>query len=359
MNTLIKEHHHGIDLLRIVAIIMITTHHVILHSKLLSEYDISSINYEITLFMNILSYCAVNCFGLITGYVMYENKVNYSKIINLYAQVLFYTLGTLLILYLINPIYINKKEILCTFFPFLCGKYWYFTAYTCVFFFIPYLNKLIENLDIQNIKRLLLKLIIIFSILPTIFFYDIFQTNSGYSALWLAILYLIGASIKKLNVKKINKKKLIGLYLLITILNWLIITLFDYFIHNEYLLNYKNILMPYISPVMLFGAIILLLIFKNSEIKNKAIKNFIKFASPTVFGIYLFQENSIIKNIIYASQNNIKNENTLLMIVSILKYVLIIYIIGLIIEKFRIKLFNLFFKPSQTFLEKIFFKMQK
>lgn len=317
---------------------MITVHHVILHGNILNNTN--GISHYLSQFAHVFVYCGTNCFGLITGYVLYQNRTKLKRIFNLYAQVLFYSFGIFLVSALINPQIFTLKNVLISIFPFIKGNYWYFTAYLGIFFFIPFFNKLLDSIDIQATKNLLIKLVIIFSVLPTIFFCDMFQTKTGYSALWLAILYIIGASVKKLDLN-INKKTLLTGYLVLTLINFLTITGFEHFVKISYILNYKNIFMPYISPVMLFSAIILLILFSKTNIKKIQIQKIISFITPTVFGIYLFQETPLINNIIKAFTENISFVKPLFIIPSIIKYALIIFIFGIIIEKSRNYLFKI------------------
>lgn len=333
-----SERNYGIDLLRILAIFMITVHHVILHGNLISSGNF--INNEIAQFINILVYCGVNCFGLISGYVLFNNDIKYKRIFYLYAQVLFYSLGIFLLSGFINPEVLNSKNFLFSVFPFLKGYYWYFTAYFGIFFFIPYLNKLIETLDIESAKNLFIKLIIIFSVLPTVFFNDLFQTKSGYSTLWLAILYLIGALIRKTN-PQFNKKTLCISYFLLSTINFVTIFLFEKFVKDDFFVNYKNIFMPYISPIMLFSAVILLLIFSQTNIKNCFTQKTIKFLTPTVFGIYLFQETPLIKNIITGFLTN--NSGAFLpinLLIFIFSSAIVIFLCGIFTERIRIQIFK-------------------
>ena len=157
-----------------------------------------SIKYEIYWFLKIASYCAVNCYGMISGYVMYDKKFKYSNIIYLYFQVLFYTLTIGAIFYFIMPDCVSKKQMIQYLIP-IFNCYWYFTAYFALFFIIPFLNKMIKNLSDKEVKILLITITVIYSALPTLFYNQIFNLNAGYSFIWLMFLYLTGACIKRLS----------------------------------------------------------------------------------------------------------------------------------------------------------------
>lgn len=107
------------------------------------------------------------------------------------------------------------------FFPVTHAQYWYFTAYFCMFFFIPFFNLLIENLTNEKRKLLVVTIIVIFSVVQTGRGIDIFGTATGYSALWLGILYVIGGCIKKLELEKISGFCLGIIFFMCNIITWL------------------------------------------------------------------------------------------------------------------------------------------
>ena len=91
-NTLIKrERNYGIDALRIIAMFMVVILHVLGKGGVLISLEKFSLGYEIAWFLEILVFCAVNCYALISGYVMYGSKPKYSSLALLWLQVAFYT----------------------------------------------------------------------------------------------------------------------------------------------------------------------------------------------------------------------------------------------------------------------------
>lgn len=84
---------YGVDLLRIVSMIMIVVLHTLGHGKLLESVDVSSGKYWILWLMETMAYCAVNCYGLISGYVGYGKKFKLRNIIQLWIEVIFYSVS--------------------------------------------------------------------------------------------------------------------------------------------------------------------------------------------------------------------------------------------------------------------------
>lgn len=77
----------------------------------------------------------------------------------------------------------------------MSGKYWYMTSYFFMYLFIPALNSFAEKAD-KFIFKTVLGCIFVLSSLAYLIREDSFKLNNGYSALWLAIMYLLGAYMK-------------------------------------------------------------------------------------------------------------------------------------------------------------------
>lgn len=84
----------GIDLLRIISMLMIVVLHILAHGGLLgTKTELPGGRYEIVWFLETAAYCGVNCYALISGYVGVDREYRFTKIVPLHFQVLFYTIG--------------------------------------------------------------------------------------------------------------------------------------------------------------------------------------------------------------------------------------------------------------------------
>lgn len=346
---------YGIDLLRIVSMIMIPVLHVLGRGGILSNSNALSVHNEVAYLFEIASYCAVNSYALISGYVGYEKKQKYSNILYLCFQVSFYIIVTTVVFCFFKPEVVNlKTAVLEALFPFAYNTYWYFSAYFCLFFFMPFLNMVLDKFDRKNIKRLLLLLFFVFSLLPTLFHTDFGCTESGYSFLWLGILYLAGAYIKKYNfsVLHTNRANLIG-YFICVIVTWLskvfieVVTkiLFGQPKGGTYLLEYT-------SPTIVLCSVFLLLFFANIKC-GKRLTKVIKFFAPVSFGVYLFHEEPLIRdNFIINNFIGYLSLNPFIMVLAVLGTAIFIWLIGSLVDRIRLSIFN-FLKVKElcSFLE--------
>ncbi len=198
----IKNRNYGIDLLRIITMFMIVNLHILCHGGILSSQKLyfGSTKFNIVWIIEIVSYVAVNCYALISGFVGVNSKNKYSSIILLWLRVAFYSILIYLIACKCGVVEYDYNTFITYCFPVLNTKYWYFTAYFCLFFFMPILNAGLQNMEYKHLKNAIIMIIIVDSVLPFIYAGDIFLTRNGSSFVWLMVLYLIGGFIKKYNL---------------------------------------------------------------------------------------------------------------------------------------------------------------
>lgn len=341
------ERNYGIDLLRIVSMIMISLVHVLGFSEILSLSTPLSIHYEIAWFLEIASYCCVNTYALISGYVGYGRKQKYSNIIYLYFQVLFYTLSIIAVSTVYND-NITLENYISAVFPLAYdGEYWYFSAYFCLFFFMPFLNSMIDAFSKATIKKIIITMFIIFSILPTLLIANFAGTNKGYSFLWLAVMYVIGAYIKKYKVSftKNNIKNLF-VYFVLVIVTWLSKLVIELFTSGRL----GNCFIEYTSPTIVGCSIFIFLFFKNIKCGKYLIK-FVKFFAPLSFGVYLFHTNKLVGKFFKVFANYL-SFNPFVMACAVIGTALAIWFVSSLIDKVRLIIFNLFhIRSFSNFLE--------
>lgn len=243
-------------------------------------------------FIETFAYCAVNCFGLISGYVGYredKTQLKVSHYIRLWLQVVFYGLFITLIFHLFSPDKVMLIDYLKSFFPVTFNLHWYFTAYTGLFFVIPMINAAVQKLENRSLKILSFFCILLFSVFPlfsTSFYGDTFVLKNGYSFLWLAILYFLGAVMKKTGMflSISGKKGILYIFLLVIFTE----------IWSKYgsgipvIGKYISLvsLITYISPTILAIAVFHVSIFEKIQLSDRMVK-LVKFAAPGTFSVYL------------------------------------------------------------------------
>lgn len=359
------KRNYGIDFLRILSMLFVLLLHILKQGGILSALDKLSLGYNLAWFIEVCAYCAVNCYALISGFIGYGSKHKYSNIINLYIQTAFYALLATGVFYVISPDEIGEKAFIKAVLPFGFNLYWYFTAYFCMFFFIPFMNKVLETCDKKQLTGLVVFSIIFFSIFPMIFEKDIFFTNNGYSVIWISILYMIGGYIRKYEIyKKISNLKCVVLYfagVFITFGQKVIAEYVKLKLSGE-TVN-EGAFIKYTSPTMVLCAISLLCLFAKVNFKD-GMKKVTAIFSPFAFSVYLihtapFVWSKVMKNrfVMFADFNPFG------MVVAVLVTAVSIFLLCSFIDFIRTQLFKLLKIKElsikiESFVTKLFDKKQ-
>lgn len=179
------------EALRILAIIMITAYHYVVHGVVDPQTGGGIILYISSLWGK----AGVDLFCLISGFMLItKNEIHYSKLKKIEWQVLFYTIGGLIVGMILHKD-IGLLDIFYSIFPVISGHYWYITAYVLVFFLSPYLNQLVRSLDNTSFQRLLIICYSFWCIIP---FFTL-RENSGMfwsQFVWFVVMYITGAYIR-------------------------------------------------------------------------------------------------------------------------------------------------------------------
>ena len=346
MNKKSAVRNYGIDLLRIAAMFMVLLLHVLgqggILKNLVSTPPEFLSKYSMAWLLETASYCSVNCYAIITGYNYYGIKVKWNKIVDLWLQVIFYSLG-ITILFLVSGKGVNSSIWFKSLFPVTSSCYWYVTAYFGMFIFIPMMNIFLEHFDKRKLDTLLFSSFVVFSILPTIFNVDPFKLNRGYSMLWLCLLFLVGGYLRKYNIKSlITPSKALYFYFLSIVFTWfskLALELITWEIVGK--AKYGNIFVKYTSPSIVLAGVFLFLFFVNININNCKLIKFIKILAPASFGVYLIHLQPLIwRNIVKDFAVPLTKMSCLGMLLSVLGVSIVSYLVLSGVESLRLRLFK-------------------
>ncbi len=318
---MVKERNYGVDLLRLVLMFMVCMLHTLGQGGILYTREAGTLSYKAYWFLEIFSYCAVDGFAIISGYMATDKPRKYEKLVEMWFQAFFYSFIVTLILTIIG---INKSfgkaEIIECALPVVYGKFWYFTAYFALFFAIPVLNKFIFEIDENIAKKALIIIFVLFSFGGVIA--DPFKLQGGYSAIWLMVLYCMGALARKIKLFETKKNiTLIILWACCIFLTW-----------GVFIFKGNNKLVNYVSPTILLSAIIMVILFSRLRIKGTIISKL----SPLAFGIYLFQLNQVIWSVIIKDAVvSVVDKNVIVEGISVFGFASLLFVSGLIVEYIR------------------------
>lgn len=338
---------YGIDLLRLVLMFMVVLLHTLGQGGILELENLSGASYWTAWTLEIASYCAVNAFALISGYVGWKSKPKLSKLVGLWLQTIFWCSAILLIYMYTNLDLISEKEIykktLQAFLPVSANSYWYITSYFGLCLLMPVLNSAIENLPEKHLRYTIIAVFLMFSVNLIVLSDDAFKMSAGYSMIWLAVLYIFGGYFSKYDFFNRYSRKI---YLLLYICSVLLTVLSKFIIRTLTSFD-DNFFISYTSPTIVLCSVALTGLFSGLRL-NKSIQAFTKIFSPCALGIYIIHVNPIIwKKIIHNMTVWVNTENCLLMTLQITGTALLVFFICLILEFIRINIFRAL-KISET-----------
>ncbi len=248
---------------------MVLLLHIIAFGGILGNCEKGSLQYYITMIIYIACFSAVNCFGLISGYLMYNHKYKSARTISLWLQVVFYGIVAVMVAAIFAPDSFNIRAIVSSVLPVTHNLYWYISAYIAMCCFIPFMNKLIELLSKKEMTILVITTIFLFCGVNLIS--DSFSLANGYGVLWLISLYFVGAYIHKYDIGK-NIKWWV---LLLCVFGSIILTgVSQPIIEKIRIPIASDIFIKYTSPTVLLTAISLLLFFSRCRFPKPVNKIF-------------------------------------------------------------------------------------
>lgn len=318
-----NKRNYGIDIARLLAMFMVILLHNLSNGGILQFNNTSLSNMEFW-FVENLAIVAVNLFALITGFLMIGHEPKIKRLKSLWYEVWFWSvIITLLVSFMTQkfslPVFIKSL------FPVLFKQYWYFNAYIVLYLLMPFLNLGINHLT--YVKTLnLIKVLVVLSITVG-FVGNLFEEN-GYSALWLIILYLIGALIgktKKEKRERVDKNVFLTIYFLGAILS-----LIGEFISIKYV-GHTGHWLSYNSPLILIQSISLFIYLIQVKVNNFYLTKMLKWASPLSFAVYLIDTNPSLFRLFHRRLLFIANYNfgiglLLLIIISIITFILFLFL---------------------------------
>ena len=343
-----NERNYGVDLLRMLSMFFVVLIHTFDQGGVLSSIgDKGSVKYITAYFFYACGLCCVDCYALISGYVGIKSKgFRPSRLIVLWLQVLFYTVGITALFSVKRPDLVLAANWKHALMPITAKQYWYITAYFGLFFLMPIINLGIGSFTRRQAKVMLVVIFAAYVVLPYINLVSFFEYSEnirslwglGSDMIWLMVMYIIGGLLKKLEpIKNTNKIIMLILYFLCVLITTATnVRGIKIFFGNG-------------SVTMVLAAIALLMIFSKIRFNSPAyengggiLKKLIALMSPTALGVYLIHVHRLPwLNYFPGYAKLFAKHNTFVMICLVILSSLLIYIVCSAIDRFRYELFSL------------------
>ena len=136
---------YGVDALRIFSMFLVLILHILQKGDLLSGAFNAATGTAWAL--EIMAYCAVDIYALISGFVGYTDKpkpFRCVKPLRLWVQVFTYSFGITLAAFLVFPQKVTEKQLFSSLVPIASRPYWYFTAYILLLILQPFVNRFLR-----------------------------------------------------------------------------------------------------------------------------------------------------------------------------------------------------------------------
>lgn len=335
-----KNRDYGIDLLKIISMLMVVVLHINGQGGVFENINST---FQYVCFHGLESVCiiSVNLFALITGYLYYGRDFKIKNIFSLWTQVFFYSFGITLLFQIFNSNVVNARTWLEACFPILSKQYWYFSAYFLLFLLIPFLNNAFEKMS-KRWSSFLIFVILLLCGLDNLI-EDAFALKTGYSTMWLIVLYLVGAAIKKYDYSiKIKGKAVKPIWYLIISGGFVCLGLALALVRKEFLPELPIKTYRYTSIVNIFASIFFFIFFVKLKIKESKVSKIISKISTLSFGCYLIHVHPLVFTYIWRGLFAfVLSYNAIIAFVIIVGMTICIYFSCVLIEWIRSKLFQI------------------
>lgn len=307
-----RQRNSSIELLRIIAVLMILSHHFVLHNGTsLADLPMTPAREILSFFFLGAGKIGVAIFFSISTWFLISSeqsiKHNFKRIWLMERELLFWSLALLVAFAIAKKSLLSPTRILNSVFPIITNLWWYASAYALFLIILPFLQYALLAMGPKLHAKLALILLLVFGPLslvpyPTIF--SIYLTNvAGFIYLFILL------SCYKLYLKQCNVKQLWMLIAGGLLIGALITALKDAAIALMFADNTPAKLVTY-TPFRDFSAlpslmvgIPIFLLFDRLHFYNK----YINFIAKSAFAVYLISEYSPMRNLLWITLFNLKD----------------------------------------------------
>ena len=314
----------GLDIIRIIAMIIVTSIHFELHLDIARPYDTMPFyNRAFVSWLQSMFPLFVNLFVMLSGFLLCDKTFRIQRISKLWCMV--YVSSTIVSLLTIAfiPSCVSPSTLLHGVFPILSNNYWYFYTYFLLLLFMPLLNAIARNaVWLKNVAIMGGVIIALTNINP---FKDADGVLGDCSLMWFAYMYLVGAYVKNYDVH--GKRKWWAVVLAISMILQFVFAYQQVKLPHNIILDARTALLPILSSVAMF------LLLKDFKTAEKTSCRILKQMGEASVYVYIIQENAFLRSIFWeaiAANNCLQSP---ILIVRWLLAVVVLFIAAVILEK--------------------------
>lgn len=166
-----KKRQANLELLRIIAMLMIITMHLIIHGGVIDLAQKGTASYYIA--WRLLGLCipAINLYILISSYFLVESKFSCWRLLRLSMKVWFYAMAITLFFWISGRCDKELKYMVYSVTPIISDFYWFITIYVGMCILSPLLNHFVRSITKRQHQCVLALCFVLFSVWTNIFYY--------------------------------------------------------------------------------------------------------------------------------------------------------------------------------------------
>lgn len=314
----------NLELLRILAMCMIITCHFVTYN----DFGPTNVFSDKILALSVLRLggkLGVVLFVMITVYFMLNKEFKWARILDLSKQTLFFSVVMAVLAYSFAGFKPVLLDILKMLFPLVLGNYWFPTDFAIVLILSPILNTVIQSTDKKILTIGLVGLIVLVG-------FPIVTPDMKNSIVGLVLAYMLGAYIRKFDLKMANVKLIIALILAVVLtiaITGLLITASE---TSAFISSFRLFFVTGFNISAFLVAFLVFMLFIQWNIGYIKVINFV---ASTTFGVYLFHDNRSFRIYMWHELIDPTRWQGANLILGLLVSVVIIFLFGMFLEIIR------------------------
>lgn len=285
-----SKRQYNLDLLRIAAMSLIVLLHSVDHSGVLEAVTDQGklLSSAYVYFIYALTQICVNCFVILSGYLLVRSKFKLSKLFTLWLETVVYSLLFKIVFMLTGAEPLSIPSLVSCFVPITTGRYWFITIYFGMYLLSPFLNAVVRTLDCKKHTLLNVILFILMSAWSSLH-PSIAGMNSGgsWGLAWFVVLYFLGAWFRLYYRPNYKVLPRFILWILIPVFMTAVLFLSKHLGIGIAVSVTRNWYQYNSIPVYVATVLFVSLFLNLRGPKNPTLCKLISFASPLTFGVYL------------------------------------------------------------------------